>query len=105
MYADKATRKRMKAVNTLAITGCNVLFATRTSASASTGSGMFGEVGNTIRSEAKISQIYTLEGVSDVDMQALADGICANAEKVWRMPISVAIPNRSHLPRRAARRR
>lgn len=81
VYADKATRKRMKAVNTLAITGCNVLFATRTSASASTGSGMFGEVGNTIRSEAKISQIYTLEGVSDVDMQALADGICANAEK------------------------
>lgn len=80
VYADKATRKRMKSVNTLALTGCNVLFATRTRASASTGSGMFGEVGNTVRSEAKISQIYTLEGLTDADMQAMADGICADAE-------------------------
>lgn len=81
VYADKATRKRMKSVNTLALTGCNVLFATRTGASASTGSGMFGETGNTIRSEARVSQIYTLEGLTDADMQVMADRICADAEK------------------------
>lgn len=77
---DRATPKRMKSVNMLALTGCNVLFATRTSASASTGGGLFSEVGNTVRSEVRISQIYTLEGVSDADLQAMADQICADAE-------------------------
>lgn len=79
--ADRATSKRMKSVQTLALTGCNVLFATQTSASASTGGGLFSEAGNTRRAEAKVSQIYTLEGLSDTDMQTLADDICADAEQ------------------------
>ena len=112
VYADKATRKRMKSVNTLALTGCNVLFATRTRASASTGSGMFGEVGNTVRSEAKISQIYTLEGLTDADMQAMAASVpmprpacCARATRSNPTPNSAAIPSRWRWPHRVARRR
>lgn len=77
---EKLTPKRLAGTGKLAITGCNVLFATYSSASASTSGGLFGEVGNTKRVEAKVSQFYTLAGLSDADMQAMADRICANAE-------------------------
>lgn len=78
---ERSTRKRIKSVQTLAVTSCNVLFALKSSATASTGGGLFSSAGNTSRAEAKVSQIYSLEGVGDAELQPLADQICADTEQ------------------------
>jgi hypothetical protein len=57
-----------------------VMFAQTSSASASTGGGLFSEAGGQKRVEAKVSVYYTLVGVSDKDMQRMTDEICAEAE-------------------------
>lgn len=80
IQTDRATGKRMKSVQTLGITGCNVLFALETAGHASTGGGLFSSAGGTTRAEAKVSQIYYLKGLDDTTMQAMADRLCADAE-------------------------
>lgn len=70
----------IKKVDKVAVTACNVLFAQQTSASASTSAGLFHhDRGN--RAEARVSVIYSLEGLSNDDMQAMTDRLCTQAEQ------------------------
>lgn len=78
--ADKDAGKHMKAVNKLAVTSCNVMFAQTSSATASTAGGLFSEAGGSKRVEAKVSMYYNLVGVSEDRLQEMTDEICADAE-------------------------
>lgn len=77
LFVAEQSKKHMKKVNKVAITACNVLFAQTTSASASTGAGLFD---NSNRAEARVSVVYTLEGLNGSQMQAIADRFCQRAE-------------------------
>jgi hypothetical protein len=72
--------KHLSGVKKVAVTGCNVMFAETSAAHAGTSGGLFSEVGNTRRAEAKVSVLYTLQGMSDADMQQFANEICADSE-------------------------
>lgn len=61
----------------VALTACNVVFGIKTGANAQTQAGMFESTSG--RVDAKVSQVYLLEGVSDARMQAITDRICARA--------------------------
>jgi PBP1b-binding outer membrane lipoprotein LpoB len=76
----KNAGKHMAEAKKLAITSCNVMFAQTSSASASTGGGLFSEVGSEQRVEAKVSVYYTLTGITDKDMQRMTNEICAASE-------------------------
>ena len=78
---DNGKSKYLAGVNKVAVTACNVLFAETSAAHAQTGSGIFGEAGNTVRAEAKVSVLYTLDGLDDAVMQQMTTEICANAEQ------------------------
>jgi len=77
---SKNAGKHMTEAKKLAITSCNVMFAQTSSASASTGGGLFSEAGGQKRVEAKVSVYYTLVGVGDKELQRMTDDICAGAE-------------------------
>lgn len=70
--------KTMNQVQRVAIAACNVLFSTKTGASATTSAGLFGEVGVN-RTEAKVQHIYKLAGATDAQLQGITDRICADA--------------------------
>ena len=72
--ADKRGNSRR-----VALTACNVVFGIKTSASASTQAGMFES--NQGRVDAKISEVYLLQGVSDAQLQGITDRVCAQAEQ------------------------
>ena len=72
--ADKRGNSRRAA-----LTACNVVFGIKTSASASTQAGMFES--NQGRVDAKISEVYLLQGVSDAQLQGITDRVCAQAEQ------------------------
>jgi hypothetical protein len=75
----KATHAgRAKSIQRLAVTSCNVLFGTETSANAQTQAG-FGEASQK-RVEAMVSSTYILQGMDTAAMQALTEAICADAE-------------------------
>ncbi len=79
--ADNGKTKYMSGVKKVAVLGCNVLFAETSSASASTGEGIFGYTPkDKARVEAKTSVLYTMAGISDADMQRMTNSICADAE-------------------------
>lgn len=78
-FINATDPKFLKPIDKLAVTSCNVMFAEVSAASASTSSGIFGNVDNN-RVEAKVSVLYTMTGLSDADMQSMADRICADAE-------------------------
>jgi hypothetical protein len=65
-------------VNRLAITSCNVLFGTETSADSSTQGG-FGSASKP-SSEAHVSVSYTLQGMEPAVLQALVETICTDAQ-------------------------
>lgn len=73
----------MADVKKVALTGCNVMFADRSSASASTGAGLFGDPASssTRRVDEKIVVVYTMVGLDDAVMQKMTDDICADAER------------------------
>lgn len=81
---DNGQTKALPTVKRVVMTGCNVLFAEVSSASASTGGGMFSHVGssysNTARVEARESVVYKMEGISDAQQQKIADSVCSDAE-------------------------
>ena len=77
-YTALQNGKTMKAVQRVAITACNVLFSTKTGASATTSAGLFGEVGVN-RTEAKVQHFYKLGGTTDAQLQQITDRICAEA--------------------------
>lgn len=64
-------------VSRLAITSCNVLFGTETSADSSTQSG-FGSAGKQ-NIDAHVSVSYQLQGIEPAGLQSLAEEICADA--------------------------
>src|SRR5690606_7255777 len=70
--------KYMADVKKVALTGCNVMFADRSSASASTGAGLFGDrtSSSTRRVDEKVVVIYTMVGLDDAVMQKMTDDIC-----------------------------
>ncbi|MFN3587684.1 MAG: hypothetical protein ACK4UT_09290 [Moraxellaceae bacterium] len=76
---NKEAPKYMKKTGKLAVTSCNVMFAQVSSASASTGAGLFGSVGVN-RAEARVTQLYTLTGLNQAQMQSMTDSICSGAE-------------------------
>jgi hypothetical protein len=78
--ADNGKTKSLATIKRVAVTGCNVLFAENSSASASTGGGLFSTAGNTVRSESRVSVLYSLKNISDAQQQTMANAICANAE-------------------------
>lgn len=73
----------MTEVNKVALTGCNVMFADTSSASASTGAGLFGDPASadTRRVDEKIIVVYSMVGLDDATMQQMTDDICADAEQ------------------------
>lgn len=75
--------KYMADVKKVALTGCNVMFADRSGASASTGAGLFGDPASsdTRRVDEKIIVIYTMVGLDDAVMQKMTDDICTDAER------------------------
>lgn len=77
---NKAAGKNMQEVGKVAITSCNVMFAYQSNASAGTEGGLFSEAGGVTRAEASVSAEYTLHGMEEPAMQALAAEICAEAE-------------------------
>jgi hypothetical protein len=77
---NKAAGKYMKDVGKVAITSCNVMFAYQSNASAGTEGGLFSEAGGVTRAEATVNAEYTLHGMEEADMQALATEICQEAE-------------------------
>lgn len=78
--ADNGKTKYMSGVKKVAVLGCNVLFAENSSAHAGTEGGMFSTAGGVSRSEAKVSVLYSLSGLSDADMQRMTNSICKDAE-------------------------
>lgn len=75
----KATKAGNAAsIGKLAITSCNVLFGTETSANSETQAG-FGEPSQG-RVDARVYSTYELLGVDAATMQAITDGVCADAE-------------------------
>lgn len=60
------------------ISECNVIVAHQTGASAGTTAGLLNNTGG--RSESKVISIYYLKGISDEQLQVLADSVCADAE-------------------------
>lgn len=78
---DNGKTKYMKGIKKVAVTGCNVLFAENSAATAGTEGGLFSSAGNVVRSEAKVTVLYSMEGLSDADMQRMTNQICADAEK------------------------
>lgn len=79
--ADNGKTKYLKGIKKVAVTGCNVLFAENSSASAGTEGGLFSTAGGVSRSEATVSVLYSMAGLSDADMQRMTNQICADAEK------------------------
>ena len=75
--------KNMQKVKKVALTACNVMFADKSSASASTGAGLFGdrESSSTRRVDEKIVVVYTMTGLDESVMQKMTDDICNDAEK------------------------
>ncbi|TBR20748.1 hypothetical protein EPO15_12175 [bacterium] len=60
------------------ISECNVLVAHQTGASAGTTAGLLNNTGG--RVESKVYSIYYLKGITDEQLQNLADSVCADAE-------------------------
>lgn len=60
------------------ISECNVIVAYQTGASAGTTAGLLNNTGG--RVESKVHSIYYLKGISDEQLQGLADSVCADAE-------------------------
>lgn len=78
---DNGKTKHLKGIQKVAVTGCNVLFAETSSATAGTEGGLFSTAGGVTRAEAKVSVYYSLKGVSDADMQKATNEICRDAEQ------------------------
>lgn len=76
-FITATAAKSAAKVDRVAVTSCNVLFAATSSASASTGGGLF----DNNRAEASVSVIYTLSGLTDPQLQQLADQICVASEQ------------------------
>lgn len=81
--SSKAAQKSMSKVKKVALTACNVMFADESSASASTGAGMFGDPAHSksSRIDSKVIVIYTMSGLDDAVMQKMTDDICNSAEQ------------------------
>lgn len=75
--------KNMQKVKKVALTACNVMFADKSSASASTGAGLFGDpsAGSTRRVDEKVVVVYSMTGLDESVMQKMTDDICNDAEK------------------------
>lgn len=75
--------KTMQKVKKVALTGCNVMFADKSSGSASTGAGMFGDraTSDTRRVDEKVIVVYSMTGLDESTMQKMTDDICKDAEK------------------------
>lgn len=88
--ADNGKTKGLSSIKRVAVTGCNVLFAENSSASSSTGEGMFSPhtsssiTGKTTRVDSSVSVVYTLSGISDAQQQKMANEICTDAENRLR---------------------
>jgi len=75
--------KNMQKVKKVALTACNVMFADKSSASASTGAGLFGDPssGSTRRVDERVIVVYSMTGLDESVMQKMTDDICNDAEK------------------------
>lgn len=78
---DNGRLKPMATIKRVGLTSCNVLFAFEAAARSSTAGGLFSQAGGVRRAEASVSVFYTLNGLTDADMQRIANDVCANAER------------------------
>ncbi len=91
----------LRGVKKVAVTGCNVLFAETSSASSETSGGLLGAPTGYSRVDTKVSVLYSMSGISDADMQAFTNDICADAERRLQsagfdiVPTSVLMQNAS----------
>lgn len=74
--------KLAKGVKRVAIIGCNVVFGTKTSASAKTQAG-FGEPTKG-RVDAVVNSSYELQEIDDAAMRAITDSVCADAAGAFK---------------------
>lgn len=81
-FIDARNTKNNKNLDKIAITSCNVLVGEMTSGSAETGVGAFAPSSESKgRVDAKVSSFYYLRGISDDQLQQLAEDLCAQAEQ------------------------
>lgn len=80
-FISTQREKQMQDVRKVGITACNVMFATSASAHAGTSAGLFATADGSRRGEARVSTIFSLNGLSESDMQQLANQSCAHAEE------------------------
>ncbi|MEK6725826.1 MAG: hypothetical protein AABY54_04640 [Deltaproteobacteria bacterium] len=81
-FIDARNTKNNKNLDKIAITSCNVLVGEMTSASAETGVGAFAPSSESKgRVDAKVSSFYYLRGISDEQLQQLAEDLCLQAEQ------------------------
>lgn len=91
----KNADKYIKKVKKVAITSCNVMFAFKSNASASTSGGMFSSTAGTTRAEAQVMVEYNLHGMDDAAMKALTNQVCASAEEKTRAAGFEVIPGKT----------
>lgn len=80
----KNADKHIKKVKKVAITSCNVMFAFKSNASASTSGGMFSSTAGTTRAESQVMVEYNLHGMDDAGMKSLTNQVCASVEDKTR---------------------
>lgn len=78
LFITATSTRSVGSVERVAVTSCNVMFADVSSATASTGGGIFD---NSNRAEASVSMVYNLKGLDDAQLQQLADSVCNDAEQ------------------------
>ncbi|EKF74571.1 hypothetical protein A11A3_08090 [Alcanivorax hongdengensis A-11-3] len=84
-FIESENEKYMANVDKVGVLSCNVMFGVKSAASASTSGGFRSDAtratGTTRRSDVKVTVTYTAEGVTESQMQSLANRACDNAEK------------------------
>ena len=81
-FIEGRNKQGNNGVQKVALTTCQVAFATHQAGSSQTSGHFFDSRDNTV--EAKISQHYYLKGVSDEQLQDIANNMCAEGERQIR---------------------
>jgi len=78
-FIEAINKKGNNGVQKVGLTTCQVAFATHQSGSSQTSGHFFDTRKNTV--EAKVRQHYYLKGISDAELQSLAEQMCAEGER------------------------
>lgn len=81
-FIEAKDAKYARGAKRVAITSCNVLFGGRSGASSHTGGGLLSSTPSGYsRLDKTVTEIFILQGMEDRQLQAIADSVCAEAER------------------------